>query len=111
MFGWVQQVFERNVQEEPKILTKVMFQIGLTLLIGSAENKDNPLLQVVVLQGFAGCCRVLRLTAVCCRDSTVLQVVLQVFSSRVECCRVMLSVAETTLFYTQWRCVMCCVVL
>ena len=40
------EVFERNVSQETKLLTKTMFQIGLTLLIGGAENKDNPLLQV-----------------------------------------------------------------
>jgi len=40
------EVFERNVSQETKLLTKTMFQIGLTLLIGGAENKDSPLLRV-----------------------------------------------------------------
>ena len=40
------EVFERSVKEETKLLTKVMFQIGLTLLIGGPEKKESPLLVV-----------------------------------------------------------------
>ena len=41
-----QKVFERNVTQETKLMQKTMFQIGLTLLIGGAENKNSPLLLV-----------------------------------------------------------------
>jgi len=41
-----QEVFEQNVEQETRILQKTMFQIGLTLLIGGPENKNNPLFLV-----------------------------------------------------------------
>lgn len=41
-----QKVFERNVTQETKLMQKTMFQIGLCLLIGGAENKNSPLLLV-----------------------------------------------------------------
>lgn len=40
------EIFERNVAKEEKMMLKTMLQIGLTLLIGGAENKDSPLLHV-----------------------------------------------------------------